>query len=97
VAGERLQRLVQLVRAQAREQNLAILGARVDVLIERLARDGELLMGRTRDWKTVLVPGDASLINTYHTVTLTGTTGSTFTGAFVTDAPPARAPLPLAG
>jgi tRNA-2-methylthio-N6-dimethylallyladenosine synthase len=97
VAGERLTRLVQLVRAQAREQNLALLGSRVEVLVERLARDGELLMGRTRDWKTVLVPGDASLVNSYHTVELTGTTGSTFTGAFVDDARPARQPLPMAG
>jgi tRNA-2-methylthio-N6-dimethylallyladenosine synthase len=97
VSSARLQRLVQLVRAQAREQNLASLGSRVHVLIERLARDGQLLMGRTRDWKTVLVPGDASLINTYHTVELTGTTGSTFTGAFVTDEKPARRTLPMAG
>ena len=97
VAGARLTRLVELVRAQAREQNLALLGQRVEVLIERLARDGELLMGRTRDWKTVLVPGDAGLVNSYHTVELTGTTGSTFTGTFVRDAAPVRAPLPMAG
>ena len=97
VSSARLQRLVQLVRAQAREQNLASLGSRVHVLIERLARDGQLLMGRTRDWKTVLVPGDASLINTYHTVELTGTTGSTFTGAFVTDEKAVRRTLPMAG
>jgi tRNA-2-methylthio-N6-dimethylallyladenosine synthase len=97
VAGARLTRLVELVRAQAREQNLALLGRRVEVLIERLARDGELLMGRTRDWKTVLVPGDAQLVNTYHTVELTGTTGSTFTGAFVPEERAVRAPLPMAG
>ena len=41
------------------------------------------LQARTRDFRTVLVPGDEALIGTYHTVELTGTTGSTFTGAFV--------------
>lgn len=96
VASERLQRLITVVRAQSREQNLALLGAKVEILIERQARDGELLQGRTRDWKTVLVPGDASMINTYHTVELTGTTGSTFTGTFVTEARPSRQPLPIA-
>ena len=96
-AGERLQRLIQLVRAQSREQNLALLGRRVEVLVERRARDGELLMARTRDWKTVLVPGDPSLVNQYLTVELTGTTGSTFTGSVVHDAPRARVPLPMAG
>lgn len=80
IAGARLEALIHAVRSRARERNLQLLGTRVEVLIERVARDGELLMGRTRDWKTVLVPGDASLVNSYHTVVLTGTTGGTFTG-----------------
>ncbi len=96
VAGERLQRLIQVVRAQSREQNIALLGARTEVLLERVAKDGELLMGRTRDWKTVLVPGHASLVNSYHMVELTGTTGSTFTGTFVQESAPSRQPLPMA-
>jgi hypothetical protein len=41
----------------------------------------------------VLVAGDASLIGSYLTVELTGTTGSTFTGAPVSS----RAALPMAG
>ncbi len=96
VASERLARLIATVRAQAREQNLSLLGARVEVLLERQARDGALLMGRTRDWKTVLVPGDPSMINSYHTVELTGTTGSTFTGTFISADRPTRQPLPMA-
>ncbi len=96
VASERLARLIQTVRAQSREQNLTLLGSRVEILVERLARDGALLMGRTRDWKTVLVPGEASLVNSYHTVELTGTTGSTFTGTFVDLQKPTRQPLPMA-
>ncbi|MCU0626292.1 MAG: TRAM domain-containing protein, partial [Gemmatimonadaceae bacterium] len=76
----------------AREQNLARLGQRVEVLYEKLARRGELVQGRTRDFRTVLVPGDASLVGTYATVTLTGTTGATFTGTPVAE----RATLPMA-
>ena len=94
VASERLQRLVALVRAGARRRNLALLGTRHEVLVERVAKRGEaMLMTRTRDFKTVLVPGDASMLGSYLTVELTGTTGSTFTGAVVRE----RQPLPMAG
>jgi tRNA-2-methylthio-N6-dimethylallyladenosine synthase len=92
VASERLRRLIELVRAGARERNLAMLGTSQEVLVEKVARRGELLQTRTRDFRTVLVPGEESLIGTYLTVTLTGTTGSTFTGQVVGQ----RAPLPLA-
>jgi tRNA-2-methylthio-N6-dimethylallyladenosine synthase len=94
VASERLQRLVETVRAMSRARNLGQLGTRHEVLVEREAKRGEaMLMARTRDFKTVLVPGDASLLGRYLTVELTGTTGSTFTGSVV----PERLPLPLAG
>jgi tRNA-2-methylthio-N6-dimethylallyladenosine synthase len=93
VAGERLQQLIDTVRGASRARNLGLLGTRHEVLFEKLAKRGELLQGRTRDYRTVLVPGDASLIGTYMTVELTGTTGSTFTGAPVA----ARAALPMAG
>ncbi|HEX7981179.1 MAG TPA: tRNA (N6-isopentenyl adenosine(37)-C2)-methylthiotransferase MiaB [Gemmatimonadaceae bacterium] len=94
VASERLQRLVTLVRAGARELNLGLLGTRHEVLVEREAKRGEaMLMTRTRDFKTVLVPGDASMLGKYLNVELTGTTGSTFTGAIVRE----RQPLPMAG
>jgi tRNA-2-methylthio-N6-dimethylallyladenosine synthase len=89
VATERLQRLIETVRSIARQRNLRLLGQRREVLVERAARRGELLQSRTRDFKTVLVPGDESLIGRYITVELTGTTGSTFTGAPVSE----RAPL----
>jgi tRNA-2-methylthio-N6-dimethylallyladenosine synthase len=94
VASERLQRLVSRVRAGARQRNMTLLGTRHEVLVEREAKRGEaMLMTRTRDFKTVLVPGDASMLGTYLTVELTGTTGSTFTGAVVHE----RQPLPMAG
>lgn len=93
VASERMDRLVETVRAVARAQNLALLGRQYEVLVEREARrGGDLLQARTRDFRTVLVPGDESMIGRYVTVELTGTTGSTFTGAIVRE----RAPLPMA-
>ena len=93
VAAERLARLIDAVRGGARGRNMKLLGTRHEVLVEKGARRGqELLQARTRDFKTVLVSGDDSLIGTYLTVELTGTTGSTFTGAVVRE----RQPLPMA-
>jgi tRNA-2-methylthio-N6-dimethylallyladenosine synthase len=92
LATDRLGRLIALVRANARARNLGLLGQRREVLVERTARRGELLQARSRDNKTVLVPGPEALIGQYLMVELTGTTGSTFTGAPVTE----RRPLPVA-
>src|SRR5690606_34358611 len=55
LASERLQQLIALVRAGARERNMAMLGTRQEVLVENVARRGELLQTRTRDFRTVLV------------------------------------------
>jgi tRNA A37 methylthiotransferase MiaB len=63
------------------------------VLVEKPARRGNLLQGRTRDYKTILIPGDATMIGTYLRVEITGTTGFTFTGAVVRE----RVQLPQAG
>ncbi len=93
VASERLERLIAAVREGSRARNLALLGTRHEVLLEKVSRRGTLLQGRTRHHRTVLVPGDESAIGRYFTVELTGTTGSTFTGAVVRE----RTPLPLAG
>jgi tRNA-2-methylthio-N6-dimethylallyladenosine synthase len=86
-------RLIETVRGMSRERNLTLLGQRYEVLVEKGARRGELLQARTRDFKTVLLPGDDSMIGRYFNVELTGTTGSTFTGTIVRD----RQPLPMAG
>jgi tRNA-2-methylthio-N6-dimethylallyladenosine synthase len=93
LASDRMDRLVKTVRATARQQNMTMLGRKAEVLIEKEAkRGGDLLQARTRDFRTVLIPGDASMIGSYVTVELTGTTGSTFTGTIVR----ARDALPLA-
>lgn len=97
VASERLARLVETVRGISRGKNLHLLGQRYEVLVEKQARrGGELLQARTRDFKTVLVPGGAEMVGQYLTVELTGTTGSTFTGQVVRERQPRRA-LPMAG
>jgi tRNA-2-methylthio-N6-dimethylallyladenosine synthase len=92
VASDRLARLIATVRAGSRERNLKLLGERREVLVEKSARRGGLLQSRTRDFKTVMIPGDLSLIGKYLTVELTGTTGSTFLGQVATQ----RIALPLA-
>jgi tRNA-2-methylthio-N6-dimethylallyladenosine synthase len=93
IASERLARLIATVRGGTRERNIKLLGERREVLVEKAARRGGLLQSRTRDFKVVMIPGDASLIGRYLNVELTGTTGSTFIGQVVGQ----RAPLPMAG
>jgi tRNA-2-methylthio-N6-dimethylallyladenosine synthase len=93
VAGARLDELIDVVRSGSRDRNLGLLGQRREILIEKSARRGDLQQGRSRDYKTILVEGPESLVGTYMTVELTGTTGSTFTGTPVQE----RAPLPMAG
>lgn len=93
VASERLAQLISVVRDGARARNLALLGTRHEVLVERVSRRGTLLQARTRHHRTVLLPADAAAIGDYCTVVLTGTTGSTFTGRVVAS----RAELPLVG
>ena len=92
IASDRLARLIATVRGGCRERNVKLLGARREVLVEKAARRGGLLQSRTRDFKTVMIPGDASLIGKYLNVELTGTTGSTFIGQVVGH----RAALPMA-
>jgi tRNA-2-methylthio-N6-dimethylallyladenosine synthase len=79
-ASERLERLIRQVRDQARRRNIARIGTTAEVLVERPARRGDLLLGRTRTNLLVLVDRSAAAIGQYLDVQLTGTTGSTFTG-----------------
>jgi tRNA-2-methylthio-N6-dimethylallyladenosine synthase len=92
VASDRLSRLIATVRAGTRERNVKLIGERREVLVEKAARRGGLLQSRTRDFKVVMIPGDASLIGRYLNVELTGTTGSTFLGKVVGQ----RGALPMA-
>jgi tRNA-2-methylthio-N6-dimethylallyladenosine synthase len=80
VAGERLEHLIGVVRAVARKRNAGLVGTQHEVLVEKVARRGDLLQTRTRQNKVVLVEGPTEWIGRYLTVRCTGTTGSTFTG-----------------
>nr|MBA3258021.1 tRNA (N6-isopentenyl adenosine(37)-C2)-methylthiotransferase MiaB [Gemmatimonadales bacterium] len=83
VASYRLARLIEVVRLNARRKNAARVGEVHEALVERPAKRGGLMLARTRGNHLVLldVPPDAA--GGYRRVRLTGTTGSTFTGAVV--------------
>ncbi len=88
VASQRLTRLIEVVRDVARRKNVARVGSTTEILVERAAKRGGRMLGRTRTNHMVVVDLPASSIGTYHHVRLTGTTGSTFTGARVSPPPP---------
>ncbi|MEO8031032.1 MAG: tRNA (N6-isopentenyl adenosine(37)-C2)-methylthiotransferase MiaB [Gemmatimonadota bacterium] len=83
IAAERLGRLIEAMRRQGTQRNLARVGSSHEVLVERPARRGDLLLGRTRGNLMVLLDLPPDQIGEYHQVVLTGTTGSTFTGSVV--------------
>jgi len=86
VASERLNRLIEAVRVRTRRKNAARVGEVHEALVERPAKRGELMLARTRGNQLVLLDVPPDAIGTYRTVRLTGTTGSTFTGAVVAPA-----------
>jgi tRNA-2-methylthio-N6-dimethylallyladenosine synthase len=96
VASERLARLIETVRSNVRRKNVARIGETHEVLVERPARRGGLMLARTRTNQLVLLDLPASAIGEYHSVRLTGTTGSTFTGALLLPFVGPRASSPLA-
>jgi tRNA-2-methylthio-N6-dimethylallyladenosine synthase len=86
VASARLERLIEAVRSHVRRKQAGRVGEIHETLVERPAKRGGLMLGRTRGNHLVLLGLPADAIGTYHAVRLTGTTGSTFTGAVVTPA-----------
>ena len=94
LVATRFELLLKTVRGISRENNMRRLGDTVEVLIEKVARDGELLQARSRDFKTIMVPADAGAIGDYLTVKLSGTTGATFMGTPVVGQAE-RQPLPM--
>jgi tRNA-2-methylthio-N6-dimethylallyladenosine synthase len=86
VASARLERLIETVRAHVRRKNIARIGETHEALVERLAKRGELMLGRTRSNHLVLLDLPPHAIGEYHPVRLTGTTGSTFTGSVLSPA-----------
>jgi tRNA-2-methylthio-N6-dimethylallyladenosine synthase len=86
VASARLERLIDAVRSNARRKNAGRVGQTHEALVERRAKRGDLMLARTRSNHLVLLDLPPESVGEYHTVRLTGTTGSTFTGAVVTPA-----------
>ncbi|HEX5818843.1 MAG TPA: tRNA (N6-isopentenyl adenosine(37)-C2)-methylthiotransferase MiaB [Gemmatimonadales bacterium] len=80
VASARLSRLVEAVRDNARRKHAGRVGEVHEILVERPAKRGDLMLGRTRTNLSVLVPLDPGTVGEYRQVQLTGTTGMTFTG-----------------
>jgi tRNA-2-methylthio-N6-dimethylallyladenosine synthase len=81
VASMRLSRLIEAVRLNARRKNAERVGEVHEVLVERPAKRGGLMLARTRGNHLVLLDLPTDAVGSYHRVRLTGTTGSTFTGA----------------
>src|SRR5512145_3347046 len=86
VGAERLERLIEAVRSNARRKSLARVGEVHEALVERRAKRGDLMLARTRTNHLVLVDLPQESVGEYHRVRLTGTTGSTFTGVVLTPA-----------
>ena len=79
VKADRLQRLLALHEEISAEERHRFLGNKVEVLVERKNRDGQL-KGRTRCWKKVIFPGDASMIGTLQSVKLHSSNHQTLIG-----------------
>jgi tRNA-2-methylthio-N6-dimethylallyladenosine synthase len=86
VASKRLERLIELVRTTVRRKNLARVGQEHEALVERPAKRGDFMLARTGTNHLVLLDLPVSSVGQYRRVRLTGTTGSTFTGAMVAPA-----------
>jgi tRNA-2-methylthio-N6-dimethylallyladenosine synthase len=83
IAAARLARLIEVVRDRVRHKNSARIGETHEALVERPAKRGDLMLARTRSNHLVLLDLPPTSVGQYHTVCLTGTTGSTFTGSVV--------------
>jgi tRNA-2-methylthio-N6-dimethylallyladenosine synthase len=83
LAQARLEQLIETVRNVVRGKHLSRIGSTHEILVERPAKRGNFMLGRTRSNLMVLVDVPRSSVGEYHQVHLTGTTGSTFTGAIM--------------
>lgn len=84
VKNERLTRLIDLQQNQAREINRRLIGGTEEVLIDgRSKRDEEVLKGKTRTNKTVLLAGDDALLGKVASVRITDADAWTLHGALV--------------
>jgi len=79
VKQQRLHRLMDIQKKITHEQQSALIGDTLEVLIDRVNRDGTI-RGRSRTWRKVALPGCSSLIGTTQKVKITGFTSQTLVG-----------------
>jgi len=87
VAQTRLEGLIEVSRAIQAEINQSEVGREEEVLIERAGRRAGQILGRTRRHKVVTFDGDVGRVGEYTRVRLERTTGATFSGSEVAEAP----------
>jgi tRNA-2-methylthio-N6-dimethylallyladenosine synthase len=80
VKEERLQRLMNLHEKITAEERQALLGQELEVLVERLNKEGQL-KGRTRCWKKVIFSGEEALIGTLQKIKIHGYNHQTLLGS----------------
>jgi tRNA-2-methylthio-N6-dimethylallyladenosine synthase len=82
-AQARLEELIEVSRSIQSEINAAEVGRVEELLMEKPGRDAGFMLGRTRRFKTVVVPGGPELVGQYRWARLDSTTGATFAGELV--------------
>ncbi len=81
VKEERLERVLSRQRTIALEENRRFIGCEIEVLIEGVARNGELY-GRADDHRTVMCQGDTD-VGEFVTVRVEGTSASSLSGGIL--------------
>lgn len=81
VKEERLERVLSRQRTIALEENRRFIGREIEVLIEGVARNGELY-GRADDHRTVMCQGDSD-VGEFVTVRVEGTSASSLSGGIL--------------
>lgn len=97
VGKRRLQELIDVTRGIQKEINESEVGRVEEILVEKPARRPGQMLGRTRRFKAVAVPGGEELVGGYRRARLTETTGATFAAELLDPAGQGREePAPLA-
>ncbi len=78
--GRRLAVVLDLSRRLALESHRARIGTTVEVLVEAFLPEKRQLSGKTRDFRTVLFPGDPAMIGRFAMVKIEGATAGALHG-----------------
>ncbi len=83
VKQDRLQRLLRLHNSIAIKQRHEAIGTEVEVLVDKVSKDGEHLRGRTRGWIQVIFPGKTNLVGTIQQIRIHSVSHQTLVGEIV--------------